>query len=201
MTPYRLAFIIERYFEFGGLQRDMRRFAVACATEGHDVTVLTSRWEGPKEPSITIEIVDFRMLSNHCTMKKNEDLVLNLRREKRFDCITGFNRVGGLDVYFGGDVCLKAKLQQQHRMWQRILPRYRTYLELEAAVYGPASDTEIMLISPNASETIQRVYSTDSGRIHLLPPGIDRNRFDGNPLPGEKKINSARNWGLRIMGL
>jgi UDP-glucose:(heptosyl)LPS alpha-1,3-glucosyltransferase len=197
MTNYKLAFVIERYFEFGGLQRDMRRFALACARDGHAVTVFTSRWEGPQEPSITIEIIDFRMLSNHRTMKKNEDFVHKLRLENRFDCITGFNRVGGLDVYFGGDVCLKAKLQQHHRMWRRFLPRYRTYLQLEAAVFGPASDAELMLINPSEVETIQRIYHTDTERIHLLPPGIERERFAANPLSVEKRNQFRKELGVQ----
>ena len=197
MAPYKLAFIIERYCEFGGLQRDMRGFAVACASEGHDVTVFTSRWDGQPEPSVQIEIVDFRMLSNHRTIKKNEDFVHELRGENRFDCITGFNRVGGLDVYFSGDICLKAKLQQKHQMWRRFLPRYRTYLELERGVFGQASDTDIMLISPTEVETIQRVYHTDSERIHLLPPGIDRDRLTENPLTGEKRNQFRRELGVQ----
>ncbi len=187
MTRYKLAFIIEQYFEFGGLQRDMRRFALACAKESHDVTVFTSRWEGSREPLITIELMDFRMPSNHRTIKKIEDFVYNLRRDKKFDCIIGFNRVGGLDVYFGGDICLKAKLQKRHQMWRRFLPRYRTYLGLEEAVFGQASNTDIMLISPMELETIQRVYQTPSERIHLLPPGIDRDRFVANSLSSEKR--------------
>ena len=197
MTTYKLAFIIERYFEFGGLQRDMRRFALACAREGHDVTVFTNRWEGSQEPLIAIEIIDIRMSSNHRTIKKIEDFVYDLRRENKFDCITGFNRIGGLDVYFGGDICLKAKLQQQHQMWRRFLPRYRTYMELEAAVFGQASDTDIMFISSMESETIQRVYRTASERIHLLPPGIDRDRFVANFLLGEKQNRFRKEFSIQ----
>ena len=197
ITTYKLAFIIERYFEFGGLQRDMRRFALACAKQGHDVTVFTNRWEGSQEPLISIEIIDIRKSSNHRTIKKIENFVYDLRRENKFDCIIGFNRVGGLDVYFGGDICLKAKLQQQHQMWRRFLPRYRTYLELEAAVFGQSSDTDIMLISSMESEAIQRVYPAASERIHLLPPGIDRDRFAANSLPGEKRDQFRKEFSIQ----
>ncbi|MHC4783804.1 MAG: glycosyltransferase family 4 protein, partial [Planctomycetota bacterium] len=197
MKRYKLAFVIERYFEFGGLQRDMRRFALACAAKGHDVTVFTDRWEGSDEPSITVEIVDFRMISNHRTMKKNEAFVHALRNENTFDCIVGFNRVGGLDVYFGGDPCLKAKLERQRHMWRRFLPRYRTYLELERGVFGPDSDAVLMLINPSEAETIQRIYHTDSERICLLPPGIDRERFSANPLPGEKRNQFRKELGVQ----
>ncbi len=197
MTKYKLAFVIERYFEFGGLQRDMRRLALACAEQGHDVTVFTGKWEGSDEPLIHIEIIDFKALSNHRTMKKIDDFVGTLRQEGRFDCITGFNRVGGLDVYYGGDVCLKAKLQQRHQMWRRILPRYRTYLELERGVFGPASDTELMLLAAIEAENIRQAYETAPERMHLLPPGIDRDRFVANPLPGEKTNHFRKELGVR----
>ncbi len=197
MAQYKLAFIIERYFEFGGLQRDMRRFAIACAQAGHNVTVFTGRWDGPDEPLLNVEIIDFRMSSNHKTIKKIEDFVYNLRRTDKFDCITGFNRVGGLDVYFGGDLCLKAKLQKHHHMWLRFLPRYRTYLKLETAVFSPESKTDIMLISPTESETFKRFYQTASNRIHLLPPGIDRDRLVTNPLKGERRNQFREALGVR----
>ena len=197
MAQYELAFIIERYFEFGGLQRDMRRLAIACAQAGHKVTVFTSRWDSPEQPPFKVEIINFTMSSNHQTIKKIENFVYDLRRANRFDCIIGFNRVGGLDIYYGGDLCLKAKLQQQHRMWLRFLPRYRTYLELEAAVFGRKSEMDILLISPIESATIQRVYQTASDRIHLLPPGIDRERLVGNPLTGEKRNQFRKTFGVR----
>ena len=197
MTKYKLAFVIERYFEFGGLQRDMRRFALVCAREGHAATVFTNRWDGPTEPELNIEIIDFKACSNHQTVKNIENFVQTLKQNNEFDCITGFNRVGGLDVYFCGDMCLKAKLMQWGQMWRRFLPRYRTYLQLEAAVFGPASQTELMLISPVESETIQQVYKTAPDRLHLLPPGIDRNRLLANPLTSEKRNLFRKEFGVQ----
>lgn len=196
MTKYKLAFVIERYFEFGGLQRDMRRFALVCAQAGHAVTVFTGRWDGPDEPTLKVQIIDFRTSSNHGTMQKLDCFVRNLRKQRDFDCIVGFNRVGGLDVYFGGDLCLKGKLQHQHRMWLRFLPRYRAYLQLEASAFGPTSNTELMLICPSEAESIRRIYSIATNRIHLLPPGIDRNRLIANPLTAEERNEFRKTFGV-----
>ncbi|RKY06478.1 MAG: glycosyltransferase family 1 protein [Planctomycetota bacterium] len=187
MRQYKLAFVIERYFEFGGLQRNMRRLAVACAKEGHAVTIFTGRWNGPPEPRVNVEIVDFKAWSNHQTIKKMDHFVRELRHKNEFDCITGFNRIGGLDVYYGGDVCLRSKLQRQNQMWRQFLSRYRTYLKMEETVFGPASDSDIMLISENEAEKFRSIYKTASDRIHLLPPGIDRDRLMTNVLTGERR--------------
>lgn len=196
MATYKLAFVIERYFEFGGLQRDMRRFALACAEKGHDVTIFTRQWKGPQEPLLKVEVIEIKAWSNHGTIRKMEDFVRTLRQRNEFDCIIGFNRVGGLDVYFGGDICLKAKLQQQHQMWRRFLPRYRNYLRLEEAVFGQESDTDIMLISPAELKIIRRIYKTSPDRIYLLPPGIDRDRLTRNPLTDEKRSQFRKELGV-----
>jgi UDP-glucose:(heptosyl)LPS alpha-1,3-glucosyltransferase len=174
----------------------MRRFAVACAQAGHAVTIFTRRWDGPEEPLLKIETVNFKVGSNHGTIKKMARFVRTLRQSNTFDCITGFNRVGGLDVYFGGDVCLKAKLLLQHKMWLRFLPRYFTYLRLEAAALGPKSQTDIMLISPIEVSSIQPLYQTPSHRIHLLPPGIDRDRLAENPLTHEQRDSFRETLGV-----
>lgn len=188
--------MIERYFEFGGLQRDMRRFALACAERGHTVTVFTGQWDGPDEPMLTIQPVDIKAPTNHATMKRLDAFARQLKQKNEFDCVVGFNRMGGLDVYFGGDVCLRAKLQHQHRLWLRFLPRYHAYLWLEEAVFGLKSNTELMMISPLETEAIRRIYNTPPKRIHLLPPGIDRQRLTSGPLASEQKKQFRKTLGV-----
>lgn len=196
MDKYNLAFVIERYFEFGGLQRDMLRIALACARSGHNVTIFTSVWQGPMDDTLKVEIVDFSACSNHRTIKNIERFVQSLQKKKEFDCITGFNRVGGLDVYFGGDPCLKAKLRQKKRDWLRFLPRYRTYLQMEATVFSSESSTDILLISPSELADIRDLYKTDSAKVHLLPPGIDRERITRNLLNDEARQSFRRDLGV-----
>jgi UDP-glucose:(heptosyl)LPS alpha-1,3-glucosyltransferase len=191
-----LAFVIERYFEFGGLQRDMRRFARACASSGHNVTIFTSIWDGAADDTVKVEFVDFRAWSNHRTIRNIERFVHSLRQKNEFDCITGFNRVGGLDVYFMGDPCLKARLRKGHRNWLSLLPRYRTYLQMEAAVFGPESDTDILLLSPAELANIRDIYKTDPARLHPMPPGIDRERITRNPLQDRARRDFRRDLGL-----
>jgi UDP-glucose:(heptosyl)LPS alpha-1,3-glucosyltransferase len=47
------------------------------------------------------------------------------------------------------------------------------------------------------SETIQRVYRTASERIHLLPPGIERDRFVTNFLLGEKRNRFRKEFSVQ----
>lgn len=196
MTSYKLAFIIERYFEFGGLQRDMRRFAIACARAGHEVTVFTNRWDGNKDNLFKVEIMNFKALSNHKSMKNIEGFVRSLKQKKQFDCVIGFQRMGGLDVYFCGDKCLRAKLSRNIYKLLKLLPRYRTYLQLENAVFGRGSDTDIMFISPTEMEKTSQIYNIAQNRIHLLPPGINKERFDNYSMSAEERRNFRNKYGI-----
>jgi len=195
MTEYNLAFVIERYFEFGGLQRDMRRIAATCAKAGHNVTVFTGDWQGPAENSLNVELVSFAGCSNHRKMKNIQRFVQSLRDSRRFDCIIGFNRVAALDVYFAGDPCLKARLRRAGKSWLGLLPRYRTYLALEQAVFGPSTTTDIMMISPPELENFTRFYNTPAQRIHLLPPGIEP-ALAANPFSNDERKSFRAHLGI-----
>ncbi|MCH9023493.1 MAG: hypothetical protein IID32_12125 [Planctomycetes bacterium] len=62
---YRLAFAIVTYFEYGGLQRDLNRMATACANQGHQVHLITSKCLSPKPDSIELHLVNLNANTNH----------------------------------------------------------------------------------------------------------------------------------------
>jgi UDP-glucose:(heptosyl)LPS alpha-1,3-glucosyltransferase len=55
-------------------------------------------------------------------------------------------------------------------------PRCRTYLALEKAVFGCDGKTEIIMIAKTHIDVYRRYYQTPRDRLHLLPPGINRER-------------------------
>ena len=46
----KLLLALFKYFPSGGLQKDTLRFAEEAIRRGHDVTLLTTSWEGPPPP-------------------------------------------------------------------------------------------------------------------------------------------------------
>ncbi len=52
----KLAFVIFKYFPYGGAQRDMLRIARDCAARGHEVRIYTGQWRGDP-PGEGIEVV------------------------------------------------------------------------------------------------------------------------------------------------
>ena len=191
MAGYKIAFAIGKYFKYGGLQRDMYRIALACARRGHDVHVLTGDWQGPRSNSISVHLLDLRAQTNHGRNEKLGKAIQQFSRNEQFECIVGFNKVPGLDVYFCGDTCLAARLEEKKPSFIKWLPRYRTYLRQEEAVFGKESNTEILLLSPGEKKKIVRHYGTDESRFHLLPPGIDRARLCED-IPSKNECNALR---------
>lgn len=171
-----IAFVIDRYFEFGGLQRDCLRLAIACAKKGHEVTVITGKWVGEKPASIQIKEVDTSAFTNAGKISKLEKELARMRFSKKFDCIVGFKKMAGLDLYFAGDPCLADKLKGQGYL-KRLLPRYKKMLKNEAAVFNANVNTKILLIAQQEQEKFINNYGTSGDRFHLLPPGIDKARF------------------------
>lgn len=164
-----IALTLFKYFPFGGLQRDMAAIASELSNRGHQVTVLTTDWKGDRLTDVMLELLQNKGLSNHSRMAAYSSRIAGIRQQKRFDIIVGFNKCDGLDVYYVADVCWRSRLQGQ---WlKQHLPRYRTYLDLEAQTFNNPCRT-FLFISAKEIENYRRFYSVSEKQAVLLPPGI-----------------------------
>jgi UDP-glucose:(heptosyl)LPS alpha-1,3-glucosyltransferase len=93
------------------------------------------------------------------------------------DAVVGFNKMPGLDFYYAADPCFKEKLETQKSWLTRGGARNRMFLAFETAVFAPVSPTRILMISPQQLKVFTRHYRTPRERIHLLPPGISKDRM------------------------
>ena len=180
----KLAFVLYKYFPYGGLQRDMLRIAEFCRREGHAVRVFTMSWEGDLPEGMQVEIVDIRRMSSHT---RNRQFTRELQArlgEDPADLVVGFNKMPGLDVYYAADGCVREKLLAERSWLARLAPRYRHFLEYEDQVFSAQASTEILMISPRQKEIFQRLYATPEARIHMLPPGIARDRMADDDASG-----------------
>ncbi|VAX05525.1 UDP-glucose:(heptosyl) LPS alpha1,3-glucosyltransferase WaaG [hydrothermal vent metagenome] len=171
----KLAFVLFKYFPFGGLQRDMLRIAHVCQTRGHDIHVYCLTWEGAVPAGVELHLLPIKRLTNHAKYEAfHKALQIRLEHDG-IEGVIGFNRMPGLDLYYAADACFKEKLSQRNRLIQ-LGPRYRHFLEYEEAVFGAKSQTHVLLISPPQLENFVQHYGTSRDRLHLLPPGITRDR-------------------------
>lgn len=172
----QLAFCLFRYFPYGGLQRDMLAIARACVARGHRVTVLTREWRGEREQGIAVCELPVRGLSNHRRDQRFARQVDEHLQRHSYDRVVGFNKMPGLDIYYAADSCFADKADQRGALY-RATPRARAYLAMEAAVFGPAAPTRVLMISAAEQRRYHERYRLAEQRSVLLPPGIRRDRI------------------------
>ena len=172
----KLAFILYKYFPFGGLQRDFLRIALNCQAAGHDIVVYTMSWEGeqPKD----FEVHTFKPPAIMATTRNNRfhHWVSQQLEGSTAGAIVGFNKMPGLDVYYAADTCFEHKARHLRKSWYKFTPRYRHFSKNENAVFGANSKTVSLLISGSEQTLFKKYYLTPEHRLHLLPPGISRDR-------------------------
>lgn len=189
----KLAFCLFNYFPYGGLQRDCMRIAKECIKRGHSVDVFTMRWEGEKDPDLSLFILTSSAWQNHSRIK---EFIRQFQPIKtQYDLVIGFNKMPGLDVYYAADMCYQAKTRQKHGFLYRLLPRYRQLLHYEKTVFSKDSHTKIFMISPLQQPEFIRYYQTPSDRFHFLPPGIDKDRIAPDNA-AEIRLTTRRKLGL-----
>jgi UDP-glucose:(heptosyl)LPS alpha-1,3-glucosyltransferase len=173
----KFAFCLYKYFPYGGLQRDFIRIARECQARGHSVKVYVLRWNGPIPEDIDVTIVPINALFNHNKYRKFSEWLEGELVRSPVDCVVGFNKMPGLDIYYAADSCYEEKARTQRGPHYKFLPRYKHFARHERAVFGARSDTEIMIISEVQKPFFIRHYQTQEERMHLLPPGISRDRI------------------------
>ena len=172
----KFAFCLFKYFPFGGLQRDFLKIVTICLSRGHHVDVFAGAWEGEIPKDFHVSILPYQGLTNHSRCESFAKRYSNHLAQSAYDCIIGFNKMPGLDVYFSADSCFAAKAYEKGFLY-RLSGRCRSYLRLEQAVFNPQSKTEILLISEREKDFFIQHYNTAEDRFHLLPPGISKDRL------------------------
>lgn len=200
-----LAFVAFHYFPYGGLTRDMRAMAELCQQRGHDVIIYVGSWQGPSLPHLKVEVIELkRTLSNAAY---NQAFVSALQQRLKQDpsrrTVVGFNKMPGLDFYYAADTCFADKAQTRGRLY-RATKRAKRYLEDEAAVFSTQSKTHSFMISRQEMAIYQRFYHTPSTRLHMLPPGIHRERimpadYKTQRLQLRKKLGIADHQRVLLM--
>jgi UDP-glucose:(heptosyl)LPS alpha-1,3-glucosyltransferase len=171
-----LAFSLFKYFPFGGLQRDFLRIALACQARGHSIRVYTLSWQGEVPAGFEIITVPVRALTNPRRYEKFAAWVQADLVKRPVERVVGFNKMPGLDVYYCADPCYEDKARTLRNPLYRLSGRYRHFAAYERAVFGPASSTEILMISALQQPLFIKHYGTPAERFHLLPPGIAADR-------------------------
>ncbi|MDE1461937.1 glycosyltransferase family 4 protein [Spartinivicinus poritis] len=171
-----LAFILFKYFPFGGLQRDFLRIALACLARGHQIRVYTMGWQGDQPAEFDVRLIRNKALSAHKRDQAFQQAAMADIKENPVDLVVGFNKMPGLDVYYAADPCYEEKAQNSRGWLYRQGARYKHFNHFESAVFSAQSHTHILMIAERQIAIYQQYYQTPQNRFHLLPPGIAKDR-------------------------
>ncbi len=177
----KLALILYKYFPYGGLQRDFMRIAECAVARGHHVDVYALEWYGDKSARMSIQVGPDKGVTNHRRYLNFYNHVQKKLKERCYDCVLGFNKMPGLDVYYAADPCFIEKLEQR-RFYplHRLSPRYRCLENFEAATFDPTAKTQILYLSDIQKQHFTQHYVKAEADFHLLPPSISSDRFPGS---------------------
>ena len=178
----KLALCLYKYFPYGGLQRDFLRILNECRGRGHDVHVYTAQWQEEKPKGVTITNLKPKFphgllaVTNNAQNRSFHSRLQKALAQESFDLVIGFNKMPGLDVYYGADFCyLGRKLHASSRM-ERLGRRFRDMYAFEKAVFGRDSETLVLSLSEPEKSVYQQYYGTPESRFHLLPATLDMDR-------------------------
>ena len=170
------AFLLYKYFPYGGMQRDFRRFVEEVSARGHQCRVYYISWQGDALPGVELRQVPVRALSNHRRNTLFYEWVRSDLERSPVDAVIGFNKMPGLDIYYAADSCYLDKALSERGWLYRRGARFKHFSAYEEAVFGRDSATQILLISKTEQAKFERHYHTDPDRMHMLPPGVSRDR-------------------------
>ena len=172
----KLAFVVYKYFPYGGMQRNFLRIARACKARGHEVQIFTMGWDGELPEGMNVHKEKIRALSNPAKYRKFNNWLVKQLAAQTFDLVVGFNKMPGLDVYYCGDPCYEYKSRHLRPWWYRYTPRYRHFSRYEQAIFSPGLHTRILMFSERQRDIFRQIYQTEPERMVMLPPGINRDR-------------------------
>lgn len=183
----RFAFVLFSYFPYGGLQQDMVKILNACRQRKVEVTIYCMDWEGEIPLGAKVVLLSGQGITRVARREWFVEQMLEATVNK-YDLVIGFNRMPGLDFYYGADYCFAAKAYDHRNFLYRLTARAKQYLEYETAVFGKDEDTICLLLSPSQVKEFRSYYHTPKDRLIMLPPGIKMDRRAGPDATAKRMV-------------
>ena len=177
----KIAILLYRYFPYGGLQKDFLEIAKELQSRGILLKVFTRTWEGHIPEGLSVIEFGKRGLTNYSKNKNFVNDSFEALQTYKPDLVFGFNKMPGLDFYFAADTCFKKEAVKKHPI-TKLTRRFRQSIEYETAVFGSCSSTEVFLLNKKQAYDFKTSYQLNSDQMILVPPGIDLNWNDHEPV-------------------
>lgn len=182
---------ISTLFTNGGLQRDCLNISEELVARGHDVTIMTTRRIGSVASSAKVEIQPVRALSNPGNEYALGRTLLALGQD--YDCVVGFNKMAGLDIYYAGDPPYFAS---KTGWWRRFSPRFVRQQRLESMIFAPGRSVQVIALTENQAALYRDYWRTERSRIHVIGPTLDPRRLGVGPVTNDRRDAARDRFGL-----
>ena len=173
----KIAFCLFKYSPYSGLSLDFLRILEECQKRGHDPYVFVSEWRGERPEGVQFMVLKppkySLKFSNHAQNEQFHNKLQAELKKQAFDVVVGFNKMPGLDLYYGADSCYVGDKVPQYPAIYKLTRRYKGRYSFEQAVFGVKSQTLILSLSEQQKSEYQEHYFTPNKRFHLLPPTLD----------------------------
>jgi UDP-glucose:(heptosyl)LPS alpha-1,3-glucosyltransferase len=156
----------------GGKERDCLATAQFLRERGHDVTIVTTSATDAQAASLPLAVFPRRGMSNHDRAYYFAEAVSAYRKTAKPDALLTFERTPGADFVFAADAAMGLRLSGLAR-W---LPRGRTYLALEKAVFSD-SQTHFFFLTERQRDEYASLYGFDLSRSTVLPVILHNERY------------------------
>lgn len=173
----KFAFIIFKYFPYGGMQRDMLRTANELVKRNHTVEIFCLSWQSDAPVGMKVHALPQKGWFNFTRYQKFIDATFSQININKFDYIFGYNRMAGLDAHFAADPCFIERAHQQRSFLYRLTPRYKWFANVEKAVFAAELNTQILAVSLTEQPHFAKWYGTQDARFHFIPPYLAKVRF------------------------
>lgn len=183
------AFAITEYFPFGGAQREFFGVASAMAKRGHKISIITTAWQGDKDPRWQYFLLDHKEKTNHGRMRALSVYLAKIKKENDFDAVIGFTKMTDLDIYFAADNCFSAT---KYKGINKFLPRYRAYSKIEHGLFSN-KDLNVLYLTEIQRQQYQDYFHSNEVNSVVLPVCIDeRFRYDKEAWLGARKWRKSQ---------
>lgn len=186
----KIAFIKQRYVPFGGGEGYLSALLDACAQKGHEVHVITNRWDNSQKFPFTVHVAQINKFSRQSRVVSFAASVERVVKSHFFDVVFSLERTYSQHIWRAGD-CVYSKWLKQRAIYEsslktlfnRLSLGQRAVVEMERRCVE--STPYIIANSEMIRKDIEDAYPLMTARVEVIYNGYDPGQFslvgrDGN---------------------
>ncbi|WP_041640999.1 glycosyltransferase family 4 protein [Magnetococcus marinus] len=175
----RVAIIRQKYTDFGGAERFLKRAVDALSQRGVAITMLARAWP----PAADRRIINPRYWSRTERDRGFAAAVCAHLQQESFDLVQSHERIACCDLYRAGDGVHREWLIQRARIlgWQAKvadqMPYHRYILQAEERLFHSPQLKAVVCNSAMVKQELMDHFRLPAQKLHVIYSGIDCARF------------------------